>query len=593
MEYLNLQKDDGDSLENKYILLNGVSYYIGNFISKAKTKLVYQLYNAKSHVSSHVIKIYRNASDETKLMNELVSSEIMHRIDIESPNIILPNQEERKLMYQGGLFHVEELLTSNREYDNEELDQAKQLFFEQCYQKAMDLFKKQLKINPYQTEAILGIFFCNYQINGFQARELRLLDQILDIEPHVKYYYQVGMLVCLFNKYYEGFLHFYQKSKQHSIQVNNVFEKVNVMLEKADEPDITENIEELKRLYEKEFQHFYDSCIDVPLTDIVGDNPFAYGKSLIQFKSNHGLYALVAYDYADAFNFNADDEIFDEAVELFNKDCNNIVAYEMMEDLVERNPKEKKYIQVFLSMAYVFKKYSEFVRVYRDMNPNNSTEQLDGMAVEVYLKVGDPEKALALSMEVRIPSELRQIIQEEIEKKRKQAKLSEKAYLALSEEKDPEKAIELQRKATEIYPFGFEALINQLIDCIENGKNFCMVDQIFSFTVHEYAYYLLHVCIYKILRKEFDEGFRHIILEYSEFVEAYFNDLDSDDDIPGKLIWFNEKGVMEEPLDVTYKILLEGYKAVKDFESDELGKYGKLIEKYKAAAEIQAAGRFQ
>lgn len=587
MEYLNLQKDDPDTLQNKFVMLKGVLYYIGRFISKGKTKLVYQLCNANSHVSSHVIKIYRNTAEAEKLINELMASELMHQLDIGHPNIIIPTQEERDLLYQGGSFHVEELLTGNREYNNLELDTAKQLFAERQYQKASGSFENQVKINPYQTEAILGRFFCIYQKEGFQVKNLRLLDQILDIEPYVKYYYQVSLLVCLLNKHYEGFFHFYQRSKQSSIHVKTIFEKVNTAIENNHARNIQEYIDELRKLYDMEFHHFYENCVDVPLTDIVGDIPFAYGKSIVQFKDNSEIYDVIAYDYSDAFGFNEDENIFEKAVNLFNKDPNNIKAYEMMEDLVERNPNEKKYLQGFLCMAYKFRKYSEFISIYKTMNPNDSTEQLDNMALEAYLKVGLPEKALALSTEIRVPSELRQIIREENQKKIQQAELSEKAYLALVEENNPSKAIELQKKAMEIYPFGIEAIINQIIDCIENGKEFVQMDQILPFTISNYSYFMLHICIYKIISKRFDDGFEYAISEYSKLIKTHYSYLSNADNVPSKLIWYNTRGVLEEPLYITYGILREGYEAVKNSKFNGLEQYAELVERYKIATETQ------
>lgn len=104
--------------------------------------------------------------------------------------------------------------------------------------------------------------------------------------------------------------------------------------------------------YQKLYKQFYISLIATPLNDIVGDVPMAYCNVLLSFSDNNDYYGLVNFDNSDTFENREDEEEFHKAVELFNNDNKNIKSFEIIYDIIKRNPNQRDYTYIFRYCIY-------------------------------------------------------------------------------------------------------------------------------------------------------------------------------------------------------------------------------------------------
>lgn len=186
---LNLQEHDFEEIAEKYIVLNGIDYEIGEFVGMGGFKFVFKLINARSRLVHNVIKIFRdnNPKLRDKHKAEVEFHVISRKLSTISAGRISGFSMPRELFCDnhGGTFTVQEYLGSY--YIGDE-------FIEDCVREgnkaiksnpleAIKILKSVIQQRPFHTIALnnLGIA---YQMVNEHWEALKCFQQAAQIEPH-------------------------------------------------------------------------------------------------------------------------------------------------------------------------------------------------------------------------------------------------------------------------------------------------------------------------------------------------------------------------------------------------------------------------
>lgn len=487
----------------KSIIFNKTEYIIGKFVSQGASKIVHKLINKKSNICSHVIKIHREISDKYLLYNELIGHALSRHMKVASMQIFLADNGDKT-------YHIQELVTFNRENDSVILKKGKSAFKSKKYKLARSLFQELLNIeNPYNTEALLGIFLCSIIEN--ESEEYRdILEKIIEIEPNSSYYYEFLYLFLLKWKRYDEAKLLFEKSK---IEVN--FEISDLI---SNGNQIEKNQVVLDKQIEEHIIDYYSEKKLITLGEILKENE----------------------DKANFFR------ILDE----YNK-TNDATLFISLASIAKDNPKTKVFFEICLSIAFEGGLYYSLIDLYEKAEVDLD-QSFDIMAMQAYINVGQAEKLIPMISQKDFDLELKQEIETIIDKKRQYNQLSTQAFeLFLSEKKQA--AFDIQKQACDAYPWGYASILNSLLYYIykeEQGE----IQYASTRGDEDFVYYLLHLIIYYLITND-QEGIKKINVLTPTFYNVLLEIKEKTGTIPSRLGFYHETGVLEYPIKETANFL--------------------------------------
>lgn len=507
-----------EEYEGKSIILNNTEYIIGEFMSQGASKNVHKLINKKSGICSHVIKINRDIYNKYLLYSELLGHAIARKIRLASMQIFLADNGDKT-------YHIQELVTFNRECDSALLQKGKSAFESKNYKEACSLFQDLLKSeNPYNTEALLGIFLCSVIAN--ESEEYRyILDKIIEIEPNSSYYYEFLYIYLLKWKRFDEAKALIEKSK---IEVD--FEIVDLINR---EGQIDQAI--LVKQLEKHISNFYSESKIITLGEIL--------------KVNEDRAAFV--------------RLLDE----FNK-SNDATLFRSLASIAKEYPDNKRFFEVCLSIAFDHSLYYSFIELYEKAEA--ALEQtFDIMAVQAYINVGQADKLIPMLAEKDFELSLKQEMQTIIDKKSQYNQLSTQAFeLFLSGKK--KEAFDIQKQACDIYPWGYASILNRLLYYIDKEEQ----GEIQSAPIRgdeDFIYFFLHLIIYYLIIND-QNGIKKISVLSSTLYGALLQVKEETGTIPSRISFYHESGLFEYPIRETARFLKDygDKRGIRDINYDKI-----------------------
>lgn len=492
-----------EEYEGKSIIFNNTEYIIGKFVSQGASKIVHKLINKKSNICSHVIKIHRDISDEYLLYNELIAHELARSIRLASMQIFLADNGDKT-------YHIQELITFDRECDSALLQKGKRAFESKNYEKACSLFQKLLSSeNPYNTEALLGIFLCSAIEN--ESEEYRyILEKIIEIEPNSSYYYELLYIYLLRWKRYDEAKVLIEKSK---IEVN--FEIAD-LINRTKQAEI--NQEALDKQLEKHISDYYSEWEIITLQEILKEHE----------------------DKVTFFR------LFDEY-----KKTNDAALFNSIASITKDNPKTRVFFEVCLSIAFDHRMYYAFIDVYEKAEVVLD-KSFDIMAAQAYINVGQAEKLIPMISQKDFDLELKQEMKTIIDRKERYNCLSTQALeLFLSGKK--QEAFDVQKQACDVYPWGYASILNRLLYYINQEEQGEIQYGPISGN-EDFIYFFLHLIIYYLIIND-QSGIKKINEVTSTFYSVLLQVKEETGTIPSRISFYHEMGLFEYPIRETASFL--------------------------------------
>lgn len=502
-EILNTSFHSPEEYEGKYIIFNKTEYIIGEFMSQGASKIVHKLINKKSNICSHVIKIHRDITNEYLLFNELIGHTIARKMKCASMQIFLPDNGDKT-------YHIQELITFNRECDSVLLKKGKSAFRSKNYEEASSIFQELLNSeNPYNTEALLGIFLCSVIEN--ECEEYRnILDKIIEIEPNSSYYYEFLYIYLLRWKRYDQAKILIKKSK---IEVD--FDIVDLI---DNENQIEANHATLDKQLEKHISDFYSEKQTISL-------------------------GAILKEYEDEVAFS---RILDE----YNK-TNDETLFNSLASIAKDYPQNRRFFEVCLSIALERSLYYSFIELYEKVEVVLE-QSFDIMAVQAYINVGQAEKLISMLEEKDFEMELKQEMQTIIDKKSQYNMLSTQAFeLFISGKK--QEAFKIQKQACDVYPWGYASTLKRLLYYIDKEEQ----GEIQYAPVkgnEDFIYYFLHLIIYYLIIND-QSGIKKINAIFPTFYSVLLQVKEETGTIPSRIAFYHETGLFEYPIKETASFL--------------------------------------
>jgi hypothetical protein len=533
-EYLNAFIHTPSEYIGKMVAVNKIEYVIGDFVSQGQEKIVHKLINKKSGICSHVIKIHRDLNNEYQHFYEFLGYKLYRHKGIPGQQIIIPDNKETT-------FHVQELVFYNREMNSELLAKGKNEFKEQNFERAYSIFMDILNNeNQWNTEAMLGIFLSlSKKQDKIPSTEI-LLD-ILNIEPNSAYYLELFIIYAI----KEGNKNISQLLTLSNIDVEPVVEEIAF---KYDEMQcITQEMElELEKLLEERIVRFYTT--------------------------------IESKKVADLLRIEEDRIAFIDCFDDYKSSSNSKVLFQMSQ-IAEAYPQNKYYASICLSLLYDLPAFYEFIRLYE-----KTSDVLDShfheMAAESYINLGEPEMAKLISVKFSFNDAICNDIDIMLSNKNDFDKLSNQAIeLALLGRLS--EAFELQKKACNIFQFGFHS-------CFSNLLYYIYIKDIGNIQMPriknsvEFVYYYLHLLFHILICCDdtelwkVDKFLRDI---YANLINLKENKIS----IPSRVLFCSNDKMIEYP----YKEVVDLLKTYGEKRGVSNGLYYKILSFYEKEASIQ------
>ena len=502
-EILNTSLHSQEEYEGKSVIFNNTEYIIGEFVSQGASKIVHKLINKKSNICSHVIKIHRDISDKSLLDRELIGHAIAQKARIASMKIFLADNGDRT-------YHIQELITFARECDSVLLKKGKDAFEGRNYEKARSFFQKLLNSeNPYNTEALLGIFLCS-AIQNENEEDRYILDKIIEIEPNSSYYYEFLYIYLLkWKRYGEAKKLFEQSEIEIDFEISDLINN-----EKQDE----ENMSVLDKQLENHINDFYIEKKTISLKEILkaGEDEINFFKLLNEYDKTK-----------------------------------DVMLLKSLISIAKDNPQNKVFFEVCLPLVFDCGLYYSFIDAY-EKSEAALDALFDIMAVQAYINVGQAEKLIPMLTQKNFEPELKQEIDAVINKKNQYAQLSDQA-LELFLSGDLQKAFEIQKEACDVYPWGYESILNRLLYYIykeEQGQiQYAPIDGNEAFIC-----YYLHLMIYYLVADD-RAGIKKINTLTPTFYSVLLQVKEEIGTIPSRIGFYHKTGLFEYPIRETADFL--------------------------------------
>lgn len=190
MEYLDLTRHDPESFEGKLISCNGCDYEIGAYVASGLERIVHKLWNRKSGLQRHVIKIWR--SSDLGYVYSVSKGRAILMATGEIPPIVISIE----IQIPGGTAELQpDAFGSHEERGGPSpalLEEADNLARATKFAEAISLYKRILTVNPYHTHALFKLAAAQAGSQDLGGAFVSMATAI-DIEPNLVPYHYASM----------------------------------------------------------------------------------------------------------------------------------------------------------------------------------------------------------------------------------------------------------------------------------------------------------------------------------------------------------------------------------------------------------------